>query len=63
MRDWLLLIRNIVAALLVMFGFGAVLGSGLGFVWGMAAGGLAIAQRDSAYQRGMERRLRDKAPH
>lgn len=60
MRDWLLLIRNVVAALLVMAGFGAVLGSGLGFVWGAVAGGLAVAQRDSAYQRGQRRRAENR---
>jgi hypothetical protein len=61
-KAWALLVRNVAAAVLVMAGSGAVsveFGAPAGrflFVWAAAAGGLAVAQRDDAYQRGMARR-------
>ncbi len=55
MRDWLLLLRAAALALAAMAAFAAV-GSPLGFTWAAAAGGLAVAQRDSAYQCGIQRR-------
>lgn len=54
---WPLLLRNVAAVYAVMLGAVAavqleVAHAGWLFVWAIPAGGLAVAQRDAAYQRG-----------